>query len=106
MNILRSNKVAALSLVLLLSNAPVFSMEKGWGQSAKGLYNAALQSAQNLWANRPAMPAVSLPSVDEIKEAIQEHPYVAAAIAVPVVAGTSYMVAKKIKNKKAVKTPK
>ena len=106
MNILRSNKVAALSLVLLLSNAPVFSMERGWGESAKGLYNAAFQTAQNLWANRPAMPAVSLPSVETIKEAIQEHPYVAAAIAVPVVAGTSYMVAKKIKNKKAVKTPK
>ena len=57
MNTFKSYSLAALSIMMLLSISQTQSMER-----LKGLHNAASQAAQNIWAMRPALPKVNLPS--------------------------------------------
>jgi methyl-accepting chemotaxis protein len=64
MNNFKKCSIAALSISLLLS-APAHA---GFAE----LYQQAGKYAQNLWANRPSMPAVSLPSVSMPKISMPE----------------------------------
>ncbi len=106
---IRSNSIAALSLVLLLSTPAVHSMEtaKSLLSSAKGLFGSVVSGCS-------ALPGLAVDAKNMVStqatalyEAAKEHPRIAAAIALPVAALTGYGVYKAgQKTHKAIKSRK